>query len=77
MYETTGTLRPAVEAYCNGLMAPQHVAAMRAYLRQWMAGAPWAGDRVEELRAKIDKLSSRDEITAWLRVAEEEGIDPL
>jgi hypothetical protein len=76
MFETSGVLRPAIEAYCNGAMAPQHVTALRAYLRQWMAG-PWAGDRADELRAGIDGLTSRDAITAWLRIAGNEGIHPL
>ena len=38
MYETSGVLRPAIEAYFSGLMTDQHIAAMRAYLRQWIAG---------------------------------------
>lgn len=75
--ETSGVLRPAVEAYLNGWpMTPQHIAALRAYLRQWIAGA-WCGDAVPDLRSRIDSLTSRDAISRWLDDALDPGIDPL
>ena len=78
MDETSGVLRPAVVAYLhNEQMTPQQIAAMRAYLRQWIASPTWRGDRVEQLRVAIDGLTSRDAVHKWLRVAELEGIDPL
>lgn len=77
MHETSGVLRPAVEAYLKGQpMSDEHIAAMRAYLRQWMAG-PWEGETVDALRAGVDQLTSRQAIRDWLRQAEVEGIDPL
>lgn len=37
MNETSGVLRPAVEAYLNGTeMTPGQIVAMRGYLRQWV-----------------------------------------
>jgi hypothetical protein len=78
-YETSGVLRPAVEAYLRGgHMTAMHVAAMRAYLRQWIAtGAPWRGPEIDRLRADVERLTSRAEIKIWLDRADEEGIDPL
>ncbi len=77
IYETTGALRPAIETYLKGeSMSEPHIAAMRAYLRQWIAG-PWASERLEELRARINQLTTHAAIKAWLDDAMEEGIDPL
>lgn len=78
MHETSGRLRPAVEAYLSGgAMTPEHVAAMRAYLRQWIAAPAWIGPDVTELRAAIDGLTDRAAIERWLDAAIESGIDPL
>ena len=77
MHETTGILRPAIEAYFYNRMTPEHVAAMRAYLRQWIMAPVWRGDGVEELRERIDGLTSCTLIRAWLDDAEALGIDPL
>lgn len=77
MNETSGVLRPAVEAYLNHKpMTDAQIAAMRAYLRQWIAG-PWAGPRIEELRESVDGLTSRRAIVRWLDLAMDEDIDPL
>ena len=76
--ETTGVLRPAVEAYLRGgPMSDDQVSAMRAYLRQWIAAPVWHGAMVDVLRTQIEALDSRDEIDRWLERAEGEGIDPL
>lgn len=76
MAESTGVLRPAVEAYLHGEpLTPAQIAAMRAYLRQWIF-ADWGGD-VEDLRGGIDELTSRSAIAAWLDRAEQLGINPL
>ncbi|WP_456852031.1 hypothetical protein [Bradyrhizobium sp. USDA 4501] len=77
MHETSGVLRPAVEAYLAGApMTAEHVAAMRAYLRQWVA-ADWRGDDIEALRAEVGGLTSRQSIKRWLDRAGDVGIDPL
>lgn len=79
MYETSGVLRPAVEAYLAGAaMSPKHVAAMRAYLRQWIAAPVWGGDAdIRALRSGVDQLVDRRAIDRWLRLGEQAGIDPL
>lgn len=76
MNETSGVLRPAIEAYLTGdSMTDEQVAAMRAYLRQWIGGDTWRG--AEMLRRKVEGLTSRDAIRRWLNRAKEIGIDPL
>ena len=78
MHETSGVLRPAVEAYLHDEpMTPRQIAAMRAYLRQWIAAPGWRGEEVERLRGRIDFLVSRGAIDLWLADASEYGIDPL
>jgi hypothetical protein len=78
MFETSGVLRPAVEAYLlHQPMTPEQIAAMRAYLRQWIADPVWRGGGVELLQVGIDGLTSRAAISAWLDMALDCGIDPL
>jgi hypothetical protein len=75
MHETSGVLRPAVEAYLNREpLSEADIAAMRAYLRQWIAGF-FGG--AADLAGRIDKLTSREAIEDWLDDATEIGIDPL
>ena len=77
MHESTGVLRPAVAHYLNNEpMTRADIAAMRAYLRQWMSG-PWRGEELEALRAGLDRLTSREAIDDWIELAAELGIDPL
>jgi hypothetical protein len=78
MNETSGVLRPAVEAYLAGDgMTAEHIAAMRAYLRQWMEKGAWMGPAIEGLRKGVDGLTSREAIDRWLEDALAEGIDPI
>lgn len=78
MHETTGVLRPAVEAYLSRTeMSREQIAAMRAYLRQWIFAPGWRGREVRFLRHAIDDLTSREAIHSWLMIAEQAGIDPL
>jgi hypothetical protein len=78
MHETSGVLRPAVEAYIYGEpMTPEHIAAMRAYLRQWIADPAWQGGSIDELRATVGLLTTRKDIDRWMEVAVNECIDPL
>jgi hypothetical protein len=78
MHETSGVLRPAIEAYLNGAkMTPEHIVAIRAYLRQWIEG-PWQrGPNIDLLRATVGSLTTRKNIASWLELADREGIDPL
>jgi hypothetical protein len=87
MSETTGVLRPAIEAYLHGVpMTAAQISTMRAYLRQWIGAPRWdtnphAGctERawLARMRARIDDLTSRRAISKWLADAIDGGIDPL
>jgi hypothetical protein len=74
LYETSGALRPAVVAYLqHDEMTPGEIAAMRAYLRQWIGA--FVG--VDDLVGRVEGLDSRQKIGAWLDDALLMGIDPL
>jgi hypothetical protein len=76
--ETSGVLRPAVEAYLKGEpLSLNQIAAMRAYLRQWMRKGDWRGERIEDLREAVERIRRRRDIDVWLQLAAAEGIDPL
>ncbi len=78
LHETSGVLRPAVEAYLrNEPMTAIQIAAMRAYLRQWVEASVWRGPGVGDLRKCVDTLTSRKAIDDWLHAALDLGIDPL
>jgi len=55
---------------------PEHITALRAYFRQWMAG-PWQGPEIDKLRSDVDGLTSRAAVELGLDVATDEGLDPL
>jgi hypothetical protein len=74
MNEETGLLGAAVMAYVeHDALSDRQIGFLRAYLRQWIAGFP----RCDDLKADIDKLTSRAALDAWLERALAEGIDPL
>lgn len=85
--ETSGVLRPAVEAYLGGGdMTAAELAAMQAYLRQWIMSPVWDrnphADQAEReglatLRRLVDRISSRATLSAWLAAATDFGVDPL
>jgi hypothetical protein len=79
MNETSGVLRPAIEAYLQrDELTPAEIAAIRAYLRQWIDKGAWDGDpTVETLKRSVDGLTSRQAIDQWLSKALAAGIDPL
>jgi uncharacterized membrane-anchored protein len=77
--ETSGVLRPVIEAYLLGkpLDAGQ-IATMRAYLRQWIAGDGWwPDDDINWLRAHVDELDTQDKIRAWIARSDAACVDPL
>ncbi len=75
-HETTGTLRPVVIRHLEGAALDQaEIAVMRAYLRQWMASDHWHG--ADDLRGRIDGITTNDSLRAWLDDALTLGIDPL
>lgn len=76
--ETSGVLRPAVEAYLKGgPMTGEQIAAMRAYLRQWINAPGWVAPCLPELRADIDNLTTWTAIDRWIHRAYAWEIDPL
>jgi hypothetical protein len=77
--ETSGVLRPVIEAYLltDAPLAPDQVAVFRSYLRQWMATDRWKGPMITMLRRMVDELRTRQDIDGWLAMAEREAIDPL
>jgi hypothetical protein len=78
MNEASGVLRPAVEAYLHGeRMTPEQIGAMRGYLRQWIEADVWRGPLVDVLRTKVDDIITQGDISAWLDLADDAGIDPL
>ena len=78
MNETSGVLRPAIVAYLAGTaMTSWQIAIMRSYLRQWIGAPAWLGPDVAELRATVDGLTTRHDISAWLDLADRAGVDPL
>ncbi len=79
MNETSGVLRPAVEAYLltGDELTPRDAAALRAYLRQWMASPLWIGPMTDVLRTQLDELQTRADFGRWFARADLEGIDPL
>jgi hypothetical protein len=87
MWETTGVLRPVVEAYLGGGdLSAEQIAILRAYLRQWIGSPVWdenphAGAEehawLAGMRAAVDGLTSRAAIAVWLDQAIRMGADPL
>jgi hypothetical protein len=78
MYDASGLVRPAVNAYLNGKpMTAKNIAAMRAYLKVWIFSPEFVGDGVEALRQAVDDLTSRKAIGAWLAMARREWISPV
>jgi hypothetical protein len=87
VYETSGVLRPAIEAYLNDEpLTEQHIAALRAYCRQWISSDVWDlnphmdGEErawLVEMRAAVDTLTTRAAISRWLERAADAGMDPL
>lgn len=87
MNETSGVLRPAVEAYLVGAaLTGEQIAALRGYLRQWIGAPAWdrnpyAGEPERQwlahMRAGVDQLTSRQAIDEWIEEASANGLDPL
>jgi hypothetical protein len=75
MNETTGVLRPAVEAFLErGKLTGDAIAALRDYFRQWIASPVYAGPAIEELRASVELLDTRRALGEWVRRAAEVGV---
>jgi hypothetical protein len=78
MNETSGQLRPVIEAYLTGQhMTARDFAIMRVYLRQWINDGDWKGPLIDVLRTQVDEIRDRHGIERWLDRALDAGIDPL
>lgn len=87
MHETSGVVRPAVEAYLHDEpMTAQQIAAMRAYLRQWIMSPLWDQNPhattyhrawLDQMRLRVGGLKDRAAIGRWLSDATDAGLDPL
>jgi hypothetical protein len=86
-HETSGRLWPAIAAYVDGKeLSAEEIAILRAYFRQWVCCAIWdenphAGAVEREwlagMRQRVDELTTRPAIDAWLEDLMNGGIDPL
>jgi hypothetical protein len=79
MWESSDVLREAVRAYEDGDdMTPGQIAAMAAYLRQWIA-TPSLGYQspIQALRLSAATLYTRDAIARWIWRAAGHGLNPL
>ena len=78
MYEQSGVLIPVIEAYLHGKdLDPDQIVLMRAYLRQWINAPGFTGPEIEDLRRRVDGLTSQEAIDVWIYDAVETGADPL
>ena len=77
--ETSGRLRPAVEAYLltDRELTNAETRIWRAYLRQWIGAPDFRGPQVELLRNFVDGIIDRETLAKWLDHAIEAGCDPL
>jgi hypothetical protein len=77
-YEVSGQLARVVEAYLRFKpMSEADIAMMRAYLRQWINADGFIGPEIEDLRRRVDDLTSREALDVWLSDAVMAGADPL
>lgn len=84
--ETSGVLRPAVEAFLVGMpLTTLQVATLRAYLRQWIMSPVWDANphntaddraRLDQLRIRVETLKNRRAIENWIDDAGDD-YDPL
>ena len=77
MSEQSGELARAVKAYLAGREHPQDLALVIDYCRYWIDAPAWRGPMIESLRRRIREVRTRQELSAWLKDAVAEGIDPL
>lgn len=58
-------------------MTGEQIAAMRAYLRQWIAYDGWRGPLIDPLRTMVNDIWTQADISRWLDLADDANIDPL
>lgn len=79
MYESSGVLRPVVEAYLHGEVLNRHqIGILRAYLAQWVQAPVWGSSRrLDSLRFNVWTIKTQNDIRAALETAVDLGMDPL
>jgi hypothetical protein len=78
MHETSGVLRPAMEAYLwREMLTDVEVGVLRAYFRQWINAPVWCGPMIDVLRLDVGAIATRADIDRWVEKALESGVDPL
>jgi hypothetical protein len=84
--ETSGVLAPAVKRYLDGELEMADIPVIRAYLRQWIGSSVWdenphqdadSARQLANLRSRVDTISTRPDLDAWLNTAIDMGMDPL
>lgn len=86
MYETSGRLRSAIEAYLSHLFtrhsppSNEQIALIRYYLSLWIHSPAFGeGFEVEKaaLRESVRAIATPADIREWISQAREIGIDPI
>jgi hypothetical protein len=79
MYETSGVLKPVVQAYLNGeRLRPEQVRLMRDYLCQWVCSPVWGpSGSLEALRLRVAAIETGQDIDDCIQVCVDLGMDPL
>lgn len=77
MHETSGVLRPVIEAYLSGrVLNDAEVGIMRKYLYQWVTLGDWGQD-VSELAAAVAGIRTREDVERCIVELDDWGMDPL
>lgn len=88
MHETSGILGHAVQQYLTNPLACSlsELSTLRAYFRLWINARVWdmnpslddeSRAELARLRLQCDGITNLRDMMAWLRAAEELGMDPL
>ena len=78
MHETSGVLRPVVEAYLHGrALNDAEIGIMRKYLYQWVTLGDWREPSVPALTAAIADARTREDLNECIDNLVSLGMDPL
>lgn len=73
-YPDASLTRVVAEEYLAGAeLSLLAVTVMRAYLRSWAI----SGDGADQLADEISSIHTRADVTRWLRMARDFGVDPM
>ena len=78
MHETSGVLRPVVEAYLHGrALNDAEIGIMRKYLYQWVTLGDWREPRIDTLAETIASIHTREQLELIIGDLVSLGMDPL